>query len=46
VRQDPAALRELVEDYFSRSTPTIVVGDDVVRGFDPVALSKLLGLES
>jgi glutaredoxin len=35
IREDPAALRELVEGLQSRATPTLVVGDKVIMGFDP-----------
>jgi glutaredoxin-like YruB-family protein len=42
VQADPAALRELME-LNSRSTPTIVVGDEVMVGFDPDRLESLLG---
>jgi len=38
-----SAVRELVEKYQSRSTPTIVVGDQVMVGFDPQRLEKMLG---
>lgn len=41
VQADPAALRELVR-LNSRSTPTIVVGDEVMVGFDPERLKALL----
>jgi glutaredoxin-like YruB-family protein len=41
VQADPAALRELVE-LNSRSTPTIVVGEEVIIGFDPDRLDFLL----
>jgi glutaredoxin-like YruB-family protein len=41
VQSDPAALRELVR-LNSRSTPTIVVGDEVMIGFDPDRLDSLL----
>lgn len=41
VQADPAALRELV-GLNSRSTPTIVVGEDVMIGFDPDRLDSLL----
>jgi len=33
---------ELVRTYNSRSTPTIVVGDQVMIGFDPEQLEKML----
>jgi len=42
VRNDFAAVRELVEKYQSRSTPTIVVGEKVMIGFDPERLEKML----
>jgi len=35
VRSDPEFLRELVEDLKSRTTPTLVVGEQVLIGFDP-----------
>ena len=41
VMQDPQALRELM-DLNSRSTPTLLVGDSVMIGFDPEKLEKLL----
>jgi hypothetical protein len=42
VRSDFSALTDLVEKYQSRSTPTIVVDDEVMMGFDPQRLEKLL----
>jgi glutaredoxin-like YruB-family protein len=42
VRSDPNAGRELVEKYQSHSTPTIVVEEQVMIGFDPERLEKLL----
>lgn len=44
VTQDREALRELVENYQSRATPTIVIDDEVVIGFDRARLQQLLGL--
>ena len=41
VQADPTALRELI-DLNSRSTPTSVVGDEVMIGFDPAKLDSLL----
>jgi glutaredoxin-like YruB-family protein len=41
VQADPQALRELM-DLNSRSTPTLVVGSEVLIGFDPVQLDALL----
>jgi len=42
VSTDQQAIFELVRKYNSRSTPTIVVGDQVMIGFDPEALEKML----
>ena len=39
---DREAIAELVYTYNSRSTPTIVVGDKVMIGFDPEQLDKML----
>lgn len=39
---DQSAVRDLVGKYKSRSTPTIVVGDEVMIGFDPERLEKML----
>jgi len=33
---------EMVRKYNSRSTPTIVIGDQVMIGFDPERLDKML----
>ncbi len=41
VQADPVALRELM-DLNSRSTPTIVVDDEVMIGFDPERLELML----
>jgi glutaredoxin len=43
VSNDQSAVQDLVYKYGSRSTPTIVVGDDVMVGFDPERLDQLLG---
>jgi glutaredoxin len=42
VSNNYSAVRELVEKYQSRSTPTIVVGDQVMIGFDPQRLEQML----
>jgi hypothetical protein len=42
VRADFSAVRELVEKYQSRSTPTFVIDDEVMIGFDPERLERLL----
>ena len=41
VQADPVAMRELME-LNSRSTPTIVVGNEVMIGFDPDRLELML----
>jgi glutaredoxin 3 len=35
-------VRELKEKYNSRSTPTVVIDDEVVIGFDPERVDELL----
>ena len=42
VRSDQQAVFELVRTYKSRSTPTIVVGEQVMVGFDPERLDAML----
>ena len=42
IRNDPETLRELVEELHSRATPTLVVGDRIVVGFDPVEYETAL----
>jgi glutaredoxin len=42
VSSDPNAVRDLVETYQSRSTPTLVIGQEVMIGFDPERLDELL----
>jgi glutaredoxin 3 len=44
VSKDKAARNRLINDYRSYSTPTVVVDDQVISGFDLPALEKLLGL--
>jgi len=39
---DQQAVFELVRTYKSRSTPTIVVGDQVMIGFDPDQLDRMI----
>ena len=43
VSSDPSAAQELVNKYGSRSTPTVVVGDEVMIGFNPERLDQILG---
>jgi hypothetical protein len=42
VSSDQQAVFELVRKYNSRSTPTIVVGDEVMIGFDSARLEAML----
>jgi hypothetical protein len=42
VSRDQKAVFELVRTYNSRSTPTIVVGQKVMIGFDPEKLDEML----
>jgi len=42
VSSDQQAIFELVRTYNSRSTPTIVVGDKIMIGFDPAKLDEML----
>jgi glutaredoxin len=38
-----AVVRELTQKYRSQSTPTVVIGDQVLIGYDPERLVQLLG---
>lgn len=38
----PGVAREMVEKYRSRSTPTVVIGSEVLIGFDPERIDELL----
>ena len=42
VRSGFSVVRELVETYNSRSTPTVVIGDQVLIGFQPERIAQLL----
>jgi glutaredoxin len=42
VSTDQQAVFELTRTYQSRSTPTIIVGEEVMIGFDPDRLDKML----
>ncbi len=44
VTQDPEWLHELVEVYQSRATPTLVIGDEIIIGFDRERIEQLLEL--
>ena len=42
VSSDPQAVEDLIYKYQSRSTPTLVIGEEVMIGFDPERLDQLL----
>lgn len=44
VTEDDAALNRLLNQYESRSTPTIVIDGHVISGFDQEQISQLLDL--
>jgi glutaredoxin len=43
VSRDETALRELKDKYKSRSTPTLVIDERVLVGFDPERIDEMLG---
>jgi glutaredoxin-like YruB-family protein len=43
ITMDATAMRELTVKYKSHSTPTLVVGDEVLIGFDAERIEKILG---
>lgn len=42
VEADEDVVRELQEKYNSQSTPTVVIDDQIVIGFDPERIDELL----
>ena len=42
IDSDLAIARQLTQTYKSRSTPTVVIGDQVLIGYDPERLGQLL----
>lgn len=42
ITRDPAAKRELMLKYHSHSTPTLVIGEEVMIGFNPQRLDEIL----
>lgn len=42
VSTDPQAVEDLIYKYDSRSTPTLVIGEEVMIGFDPERLDQIL----
>jgi glutaredoxin len=43
ISADPSALQELAGRYRSHSTPTLVIGEEVMIGFNPERLDEILG---
>lgn len=44
ITTDGKALEQLIHQYQSQSTPTIIVGDQVMIGFNPERLEAMLAL--
>jgi glutaredoxin-like YruB-family protein len=42
ILRDPTARRELMEKHHSHSTPTLVIGEEVMIGFNPERLDEIL----
>lgn len=42
INSDPDARRAMTETYDSTETPTMVIGNDVITGFDPARLDQYL----
>ena len=42
IEDDEEVVRELQEKYNSQSTPTVVIDDQIVIGFDPERIDELL----
>jgi hypothetical protein len=42
VSADEQAVSDLIHTYQSRSTPTLVIGEEVMIGFDPDRLDELM----
>lgn len=42
ISADPEARRQMTENYDSNETPTLVIQDEAVVGFDPALLDQLL----
>ncbi|NRG48438.1 glutaredoxin family protein [Bacillus sp. CRN 9] len=45
IKTDKSAMKELTEKYQSFSTPTIVIGDEVITGFDLERLKAVLEIK-
>ena len=42
INSDPDARRAMTDTYDSTETPTMVIGNDVITGFDPARLDQYL----
>ncbi|MBN6889226.1 glutaredoxin-like YruB-family protein [Cytobacillus horneckiae] len=45
IKTDKSAMKELTEKYQSFSTPTIVIGEEVITGFDLERLKAVLEIK-
>lgn len=45
INEDEKSRQELTEGYNSFTTPTIVIGQEVITGFDLERLQKVLGID-
>ncbi|MBU8877635.1 glutaredoxin family protein [Bacillus sp. FJAT-29790] len=45
IKTDHKAKKELIEKYQSYSTPTIVIGDTIITGFNLEKLKEVLNIE-
>ncbi|GLB60392.1 glutaredoxin family protein [Cytobacillus sp. NCCP-133] len=45
IKKDTGAHKELTEQYNSFSTPTIIIGNTVIRGFDLEKLKSVLQIK-
>lgn len=45
IQKTPSAKKELINKYQSFSTPTIVIDDTIIRGFEIDELKKTLNIE-
>ena len=43
ISTDPSAVQELTGKYSSHSTPTLVIGEEVMIGFNPDRLDEIFG---
>ncbi len=46
IKTDPGARNELIKKYKSFSTPTVIIGNKVITGFNPGKIEKELSEQS